>query len=263
MGNSNLSDTWVLVSCGEKRFALNYKYINSMEDFAQAFCLKATTITGIKRGVYSLLDLDIVVLDGRKLVGEKSIDTIKLNHSAYIDELKTELLQWLDDLDWAILSNKKVELDFKKFKLHNWIMEETDNQDIKMIKKRMEIPYRELFILAEDAVENRHNLSKGAQYSVNLSEEIKNNLDKYIIKPLGRACLAYNKNISENCLIITHNGVNYGLTVDNILAVTENVEITPKYSEYKVIAGTCKCKSEEYHIFNVKYLTELAKRFGA
>lgn len=263
MSNNNLSDTWVLVQCGNEKFALNYKYINNMEDFSQAQCLKATTITGIKRGIYNILDMDIIVLDGRKIVGEKSIETIKLNHSAEMDELKTELLQWTEDLEWAIISNKPVETDYTKFKLYSWIKAGSDNKEISMIQKRMEIPYRELFIMADDALENRHNIDRGTRYSINISEAIKDNLDKFILKNLSRATLAFNKSINESCIIIKHHNKNYGLVVDTIIAVTDKVSITPKYSEYKVIAGDCKYKSENYNIFNVKYLTDLADRFGA
>ena len=153
-----------------------------------------------------MLDLDIIVLDGRKLVGEKSIETIKLENSANIDVLKTEMLHWIDDLDWAILSGKSIEMDYTKFKLYKWIKDDSefDTNDIKMIKKRMEIPYRELFIMAEDAIENRHNHDKGAGYSINLSETIKTNLDKLILKNLGRATTTFNKNLNESCIIVKH-----------------------------------------------------------
>lgn len=262
MSKNNLSNTWVLVKCGNKKFALNYNYINSMEDFGQASCVKTTSITGIKRGIYKIMGSDIMVLDGRKLVGEKSIETIKLENSAFINSLKTELLQWVDNLDWAILTGKDVETDYTKFKIYSWIKEETDDKSVDMIKKRMEIPFRELFILAEDALENRNNLEKGSGYSIGISEDIKSNIEKMIIKPLNRVIQTYNKNIDESCIVINHNNIRYGVTVDSIEAVTENVTIVPKYSEYKVIAGDCYYKSEKYNIFNVKYLSELTKRFN-
>ena len=258
----DLSKTWVLVQCGTKKFAMNYKYINSMEDFAQAKCLKTTVITGIKRGLYNIAESDMVVLDGRKLVGEKSIETIKLEYSAFIDEMKTEILNWVDSLDWAIISPSKVELDLTKFKLYKWLTNEADVKDIEIIKKRMIVPFREIFILAEDAIENKNNLEKGANYSVNISEDIKDNIDRFILKPLGRVVSMYNKDMDETCIVVNHKGMNYGLTVDNIIAVTELTDITPKYSEYKVIAGDCKYKSEVYSIFNVKYLSSLANKLN-
>ena len=242
--------------------ALNYKYINNIEDFSQAKCVKATAITGIKRGIYNILESDIIVLDGRKILGEKSIETIKFEYSAYIDEMKTEMLNWLDKLDWAILSSSEVELDLTKLNLYNWLMEESDNKELNMIKKRMIIPYREIFIMANDAIENVNNFEKGPTYSINLSEKIKNNIDKLIIKQLSRAVSAHNRDISENCIVIKHDGLKYGLTVDTIVAVTDLADITPKYSEYKIIAGECSYKSEVYKIFNVKYLSSLARKFG-
>lgn len=262
MGISDLSKTWVLVQCGNKKFAMNYKYINNMEDFSQATCLKATAITGIKRGTYNLLENNIIVLDGRKLVGEKSVEAIKLEYSAYIDEMRTELLNWVDNLDWAILTNISLELDPTKFKLYNWLDNNSDSKDIELIKKRMLVPYREIFIMAEDAIQNKNSIEKGANYSINISEDIKDNIDRFILKPLSRAVSLYNKDIAETCIVIKHDGLVYGLTVDNIIAVTELTDIIPKYSEYKVIAGECKYKSDIYKIFNVKYLSSLAKKFS-
>ena len=117
-GSRDLNKTWVLVQCGNKKFTLNYNFISSMEDFKQAECLSTPTSDSVKRGVYSVLGMNLMVLDGRRLLGEPSITSLKLKFSEDIHELKSELLKWLECIEWYILANKEVELDYTKLSFY-------------------------------------------------------------------------------------------------------------------------------------------------
>ena len=52
--------------------------------------------------------------------------------------------------------------------------------------------------------------------------------------------------------------------VDKIEVVSKEVDLLKPNDEcykYKAIAGRCKYQNTDYYVFNIKYLTELAKRF--
>lgn len=256
----DLLDTWVLVKCGEKKFAVNSKFLNSMEDFKQAQCLKAVTMAGIKRGVYNIIDMDIIILDGRRLLGEESITSKKMEFSNTIHKMKCELLNWVDDVEWGILAGRKVNLEYTEQSFYKWLNVETDIKEINKIKKRILVSYRELYIMAENVLNERSILDSDIKKSISILEDIKYNIEKNIFKQLSRIIVAYNKSFSEVCIIMRHKGRTYGITVDSVIAVTEQVNAIPRYSEYKVIAGECDYKNEVYNIFNMTYITDLAKK---
>jgi len=259
-GKSNLSKTWVLVQCGTKRFTLNYNFISSLEDFKQAECLYTTTADETKRGVYNILGMDLLVLDGRKLLGEPSISSLKLKFSEDIHKLKISLLEWIDSLEWFILQGKEVELDYMKLDFYSWVISRNGNTDMDRYKDRILATYKEIFMLASNIVNESNIKDKDINELLCDIKDIKETIEKEIFKQMNRVITAYNKSFEETCLIIKHKGRRYGLTIDKILAITEHVNVKPLYSEYKIVAGKCIYQDECYDVFNIKYITELAKK---
>lgn len=259
--NKQLEKTWILVNCGDKKFAVNSTFICNTENFKNAEALRVPATAGIKRGVYKVSDLDIIVLDGRKLLGEKSITTKRMKFIEDIHKYKNELLKWSDDLEWAILDSKSdVELDSTKLEFNTWLDTKTSSKDINDIKEKIKMHYNELFIIANNIMESKQKENYDVKDSLKKLDKIRQNIEKLIAKQLGKIISIHNNSFEETCLVFKHNNRIYGVTVDNIVAVTENVDVKALYSEYKIIAGKCMYKDEQYNVFNVNYITDVAKK---
>ena len=265
MPSEDLASTWILMRCGSKKFAINTKFILGTDNFEQASCLKAKTLTGINRGTFSVLGIDMIVLDGHRIIAEESVINQKLKKIDEINKLKEELNTWVDEIEWGVLIDKKVNTDCKTLDIWKWLdsSSELDTLETRKLKDKVKISLQEIELLAKDAIKNKKNAEKGTKYSINLVEEIRYSIDKNINKQLNRLVTIYNKEVKEVCLIITYDNRKYGLVVDKIDYIKEQTEliIAPKFSEYKVIAGTCKYDDVTYDIINIKYITSLAKKY--
>lgn len=259
----NLDTTWILVDCGKKRFAINSKYISGIDDLKQDKCIGASTKFNVRRGLYNILGMSIMVLDSRKIVDEPMITSLKMEMSNKIHSMKYELLKWVDDAEWSIMSKSSVETDYKKFEIYNWLLDESGIKDVDNIKKKLLIAYKEMFIIFENALEVKKDYNKGIAEALKIHDELKKHIDKNIIKQLNKIITIYNGSISESCIVLKHKDFKYGLAVDDIYAITERVSIKSYYSEYKPIAGKLIYGDKEYYIFNVNYLSNLAARFDA
>lgn len=261
--NNNLDATWILVDCGKKKFAINSKFISGIDELRQDKCIGASTKFNVRRGLYNILGVEVVVLDSRKIVGEPMINSLKLELSNKIQDIKNELIKWLDDAEWALMSKEEIETDYKKLSIYDWLNEDTDIKEVNVLKSKMKINYKEAFILMEQAIEAKNDCTRGMAEALKMHEGIRKIIDKNIIKPMNKITTLYNSSISETCIILNHKDTKYGLAVDDIHAITERVTVKASYSEYKPIAGKLTYGDEEYHIFNISYLSALAERFDA
>lgn len=261
--NNNLDTTWILVDCGKKKFAINSKFVSGIDELRQDKCIGASTKFNVRRGLYNIFGVEVVVLDSRKIVGEPMINSLKLELSNKIQDIKNELIQWLDDAEWALMSKSNIDTDYKKLTIYDWLNESTSVKEIDVLKSKISISYKEAFILMEQAIEAKKDCSRGMSEALKIHEGIRKLVDKNIIKLMNKVVTIYNDSISETCIILNHKNTKYGLAVDDISAITERVTVRSYYSEYKPIAGQLIYGDEEYHIFNVSYLSSLASRFDA
>ena len=261
--NNNLDATWILVECGNKKFAINSKFVSGIDELKQDKCIGASTKFNVRRGIYNILGLPIVVLDSRKIVGEPMVNSLKLDMSTKVQNIKNELIKWLDDAEWSLMSKSSIELNYKKLSLYEWLLEETGIKEIDVLKSKMLVSYKEAFILMEHAIETKKDYTKGMAEALKIHEGIRKLIDRSIIKPINRTITLYNNSISETCIVLKHKEFKYGIAVDDISAITERVTVRSSYSEYKPIAGKLIYGDNEYNIFNVTYLSNLANRFDA
>lgn len=261
--NNGLDATWILVDCGKKRFAINSKFVAGIDELKQDKCIGASTKFNVRRGVYNILGMPITILDSRKIVGEQMLTSIKLEMTNKVQSIKNELIKWLDDAEWALMSKSNIELDYKKLELYSWAIEESGIKEIDVLKNKILTSYKEAFILMEQAIEAKKDFNRGISEALKIHEGIRRLVDRNIIKSINKTTTLYNNSISETCIVLQHKDFKYGLAVDDIHAITERVIVKPSYSEYKPIAGKLTYSNEDYHIFNINYLSNLANRFDA
>ena len=256
----SLSITWITIRIGEKEYCINSEYVKGVSELKKVEYQKPVSYSGIMKGIYKIYDANIPVLDGRRLLGYTSIDEEKLNFSDKIHALKYKHMTLLDELEWSVITRDSFNgpLDVKESNLGNWVKNTTfNNRKMDTTVQNMLDPLKIIYSLARKAVYEEDKISY--EQGHNLMAEIKRQSELYIIKGLNALIEIHNKSIIEMCAVIRCKGIDFGISADSIVSVSEQSGGVSKECRDKFSAGTVKIKDVEYSIIDLTKITKLIK----
>lgn len=265
-----LDDSWILVDCGSKTFAINQKYIESFKVFDFDTCYKSALHPGIYRGTYKVLKEELIILDARKILGEKTTQEEIEEFKRQVSDLSLGLLEIQSQIQLCLITNYSDEkLESKLNKISNLYNDTLDNITEFMngitdeqCKNRYRVNNNviELNVLFKASIEKLRNKDDRAWQTF---KEIEYSINR-LQKELDRIIENYAKSFTETVIIIIVKGKKLGLVVDKISKVTKESKLiyTSAKFKYKAIAGECIVDNKQYYIFNTTYLMDLADKLG-
>lgn len=256
-----LSPTWVVITLGTRKYAINSAYVQSINELSTALFKEPYYGSTYVKGVYNIHNTPINVLDGRKIVGEKTIDQYKIESANKINELRVKHEAWLDAIEWELLTGDEHDRKADKTDedLINFINTfKTDDEKCKRLIDKIRQPLEIVHAKAEKAIRLRKE--KGTFSSaVDEITEIRRQSEYYIVKNLERLIDVLNEKITEMCVVVQVGNKTYGISVDDIDMITDKGEKLSDYARTLLSAGHVTIKSKEYNVLN---LTKLANVFG-
>lgn len=256
----SLSNTWIIIQIGEAEYCINSEYVKGVAELSKAEYQKPVSYSGIMRGIYKIYAANIPVLDGRRLLGYTSIDEERLNFSEKIHNLKYKHMTLLDDLEWSIMTKDvfSKSLNMDESALSNWL-QGTEFKDKKLdhTVQNMLAPLKVIYSLANKALCSRSEISYTQAH--NLITEIKRQSELYIIKGLNALIEIHNKSIVEMCVVIRCKGIDFGISADTIVSISEQSGDISKVCKDRLSAGAITIRDSEYNIINLTKITNLIK----
>lgn len=256
--NSNLSPTWVVIIIGKRKYAINTVYVQSIVELDKALFKEPYYNSTFVKGTYDIHGALVNILDGRKLICEKTIDERKLQFAQDINNIRCEHEAWLDSIEWELLTGDK--LDESKIKSDNLLKDFLNNgifsdSQIKRLVDKIKQPYEIIHKQAEKALYDRHN-NGNINDAMNRLDELRRQSENYIVKNLDKIIDLNNEKITEMCVIVKAKDITFGISLDSIEMITEQAEKLSGTEKTKLSAGQVQIKGETYNVLN---LTKLAK----
>lgn len=255
---ANLSPTWVIITIGNRKYAINTAYVQSILELNTVLFKEPFYKNTFVKGTYDIHGAIVNILDGRKLVCETTIDEKKMQFAQQINTLRCEHGAWLDSVEWELLTGEKLEYDNIKSdsKLGEFLANSIfSDKQINRLVDKIRQPYNIIHQLSEKALTARRNGGSLGDAMKSL-DELRRQSENYIIKNLDKIIDINNGKLTEMCVIVKAKEITYGISVDSIDMITEQTGNLSGTEKTKLSAGQIQIKSETYNVLN---LTKLAK----
>lgn len=252
-----LSPSWVIITIGNRKYAINTAYIQSIIELNTVLFKEPFYKNTFVKGTYDIHGAVINILDGRKLICETTIDEKKMQFAREINNLRCEHEAWLDSIEWELLTGDKLELENKSdLKLKEFLDNSifSDKQISRLVDK-MRQPYDIIHQLADRAIKARRN-SGGLNDAMKSLDELRRQSENYIVKNLDKIIDLNNGKLTEMCVIVKAKELIYGISIDAVDMITEQTGNLSNTEKTKLSAGQIQIKGETYNVLN---LTKLAK----
>lgn len=252
-----LSPTWVVITIGNRKYAINSIYIQSIVKLSTAMFKVPYYSNGFIKGVYDIHGATITILDGRKIINERTIDECKIQCANKINSIRCKHESWIDAVESELITGKELSKEADDSDLKEFLISSEYNYDdhINVIISKMKQPYEIVHALAIKALSSKRE-GRSIDEINSLMREIRRQSNNYIIKNLEKILEVQTSKFNELCIIIKLHELVFGVSIDKIEMITEQVENLSNYAKTMLSAGNVDIKGINYNILN---LTKLAK----
>ena len=257
MSAEKLAQAWAVISIGTRKYAVNVAYIQAIIELSNVMFKEPYYSSSFVKGVYNIHNTAVNVLDGRKVVGEGTVDEVKLHYSEFINSIITDHKAWMDSVEWELITGEPTEFSSKSTdsKLMEFIDSQQSDVQIVRLMEKMRSPMETLHSMAKKHLEERKS---GVLITdmAKIVDELRRQSENYIVKNLQKIIDINNDKVSEMCLVVKTKDVSFGISVDSIEMITEQADELTNTEKTRLSAGQITIKNKTYNILN---LTKLAK----
>ena len=253
-----LSNTWVIISIGKRKYAINSEYIKGIVDYSKCKYV-AESLGSFSKGIYNILGMDLVVLDGHRIAREESSQENRLIFLKDMTSIKINFNKVLDSVELAVIYCEAEFIDssakeaLKDIQFPNIDPSNTSlNKMIGRLQQNITVYVALAAKLVKNRVDGAEDLCEATKDIDKLRSDAKKNVDDLIDSIVE----AYNKSVTEMCLIVSTNSDDFALTFDKVEKTTEitgKVNINDKRT--LLSAGTLTIGGTNYNVLN---LTKIA-----
>lgn len=264
-----MQSTWMLADIGNKKYAINTDYVNSISNLKSDDFLSESTKPFV-RGIYKMLNSEIPCINGRKLACEPTLAEENTIYSKRWTGVKLEIMKWLDAIDTEIFMGEKSS-EMGVLELGDDILDHIDkikgsnSTFITRQEEKLKKLIKQNITRLNKALDNKNikNENKGSESYVKAGESyeiaglIRRDIERYAYDTIESIIEAFCSDKNEVCIMIKLNETIFGIVVDQVSYINEpNISIS-KHEKTFLSAGTLLVNGKEFNIINLSKLIRL------
>lgn len=248
-----LDDTWLIISIGSREYAVNKAYIQAVTELRHTQFVEVPKGRFI-RGVYSIFSSNIVVVDGHKIAREPSQVDKRLSFCKKLSDTAISCKSWIETLEWIVITNNDDKSLVKlSDELSSWLAQQDFSYDVYMNKLFSRIKKHLLIVLNSglELAKDRINGTIGIVDATSEFNNIKHDMQRYIMDNLDNLSEYYSSKISDMCLVVRVGDKTFGLSIDSVKMVTTTAVGVSRTKRTVLSAGLAVVGGAKYNILDL------------
>lgn len=257
---------WIVVKIGDKEYCINTHYSVGMTEIKPNQQMVGPGQNQFIKGVYSIMGIQIPVIEGRKLVDSDSIDSIKIQISQELSDLRFKYDAWANELEWCFRTGDSFtdSLDADSNDLMQYIKSRSSDERIPLkarhLLDKMREPNKIIYTLTGKILtqkDGQFNFIEDKEYCKKILKEIRREVDRYILTALDNICKLLVEDVSVTVIIIKCNNKVFGLLIDIVECVAAHTGEISLESQDKLSSGKVNIKGRMYSILDLTKISRL------
>lgn len=257
---------WIVVKIGDKEYCINTHYSVCMTEIKPNQQMVGPGQNQFIKGVYSILGIQIPIIEGRKLVDSDSIDSIKIQISQELSDLRFKYDAWANELEWCFRTGDSFtdSLDADSNDLMQYIKSRSSDERIPLkarhLLDKMREPNKIIYTLTGKILtqkEGQFNFIEDKEYCKKILKEIRREVDRYILTALDNICKLLVEDVSVTVITIKCNNKVFGLLVDFVECVAAHTGEISLESQDKLSSGKVNIRGRMYSILDLTKISRL------
>ena len=257
---------WRVVTIGDKEYCFNTHYSVCMTEIKPNQQMVGPGQNQFIKGVYSIMGIQIPIIEGRKLVDSDSIDSIKIQISQELSDLRFKYDAWANELEWCFRTGDSftASLDADSNDLMQYIKSRSSDERIPLkarhLLDKMREPNKIIYTLTGKILtqkEGQFNFIEDKEYCKKILKEIRREVDRYILTALDNICKLLVEDVSVTVITIKCNNKVFGLLVDFVECVAAHTGEISLESQDKLSSGKVNIRGRMYSILDLTKISRL------
>lgn len=257
---------WIVVKIGDKEYCINTHYSVCMTEIKPNQQMVGPGQNQFIKGVYSIMGIQIPIIEGRKLVDSDSIDSIKIQISQELSDLRFKYDAWANELEWCFRTGDSFtdSLDADSNDLMQYIKSRSSDERIPLkarhLLDKMREPNKIIYTLTGKILtqkDGQFNFIEDKEYCKKILKEIRREVDRYILTALDNICKLLVEDVSVTVITIKCNNKVFGLLVDFVECVAANTGEISLESRDKLSSGKVNIRGRMYSILDLTKISRL------
>lgn len=257
---------WIVVKIGDKEYCINTHYSVCMTEIKPNQQMVGPGQNQFIKGVYSIMGIQIPIIEGRKLVDSDSIDSIKIQISQELSDLRFKYDAWANELEWCFRTGDSFtdSLDADSNDLMQYIKSRSSDERIPLkarhLLDKMREPNKIIYTLTGKILtqkEGQFNFIEDKEYCKKILKEIRREVDRYILTALDNICKLLVEDVSVTVITIKCNNKVFGLLVDFVECVAAHTGEISLESQDKLSSGKVNIRGRMYSILDLTKISRL------
>lgn len=257
---------WIVVKIGDKEYCINTHYSVCMTEIKPNQQMVGPGQNQFIKGVYSILGIQIPIIEGRKLVDSDSIDSIKIQISQELSDLRFKYDAWANELEWCFRTGDSFtdSLDADSNDLMQYIKSRSSDERIPLkarhLLDKMREPNKIIYTLTGKILtqkDGQFNFIEDKEYCKKILKEIRREVDRYILTALDNICKLLVEDVSVTVITIKCNNKVFGLLVDFVECVAAHTGEISLESQDKLSSGKVNIRGRMYSILDLTKISRL------
>lgn len=257
---------WIVVKIGDKEYCINTHYSVCMTEIKPNQQMVGPGQNQFIKGVYSIMGIQIPIIEGRKLVDSGSIDSIKIQISQELSDLRFKYDAWANELEWCFRTGDSFtdSLDADSNDLMQYIKSRSSDERIPLkarhLLDKMREPNKIIYTLTGKILtqkEGQFNFIEDKEYCKKILKEIRREVDRYILTALDNICKLLVEDVSVTVITIKCNNKVFGLLVDFVECVAAHTGEISLESQDKLSSGKVNIRGRMYSILDLTKISRL------
>lgn len=258
-----ISKTWIIIGIGTKEYAVNHAYVTSIGELKPEQFVVESSLSFVK-GIYKIYDLAIPVIDGYKMSNQNSLDDKKIAIAKRFNDFKVAYMEMIELAEWQVMSWDKdrdaqyLELIGRVTNMANSLDCSNDPYADKLMKRIKEHMLMNISRFNGLVNANRDGSIDASRILAEI-EQIKKSSNRHVLDNLDNIRDFYTSRITEMCIVFHANEKDFGVSIDNIKIITEEIDELNHTKKTSISAGVVVINKQEYNVLD---LTKLSKAVG-
>lgn len=257
---------WIVVKIGDKEYCINTHYSVCMTEIKPNQQMVGPGQNQFIKGVYSIMGIQIPIIEGRKLVDSDSIDSIKIQISQELSDLRFKYDAWANELEWCFRTGDSFtdSLDADSNDLMQYIKSRSSDERIPLkarhLLDKMREPNKIIYTLTGKILtqkDGQFNFIEDKEYCKKILKEIRREVDRYILTALDNICKLLVEDVSVTVITIKCNNKVFGLLVDFVECVAAHTGEISLESQDKLSSGKVNIRGRMYSILDLTKISRL------
>ena len=257
---------WIVVKIGDKEYCINTHYSVCMTEIKPNQQMVGPGQNQFIKGVYSIMGIQIPIIEGRKLVDSDSIGSIKIQISQELSDLRFKYDAWANELEWCFRTGDSFtdSLDADSNDLMQYIKSRSSDERIPLkarhLLDKMREPNKIIYTLTGKILtqkDGQFNFIEDKEYCKKILKEIRREVDRYILTALDNICKLLVEDVSVTVITIKCNNKVFGLLVDFVECVAAHTGEISLESQDKLSSGKVNIRGRMYSILDLTKISRL------